>query len=111
MDIQELKEKMQLLYDELKRETDGKLTPTGVYVPPCAVSYWRKANELIEEVKKYAELDKSFTLWPVLHTLNKEVSFVYNYDGNRKSEKNRNKNWMHLCVRQRISCILICVRL
>lgn len=87
MSTQESKEKIQSLYDELKSEVDGKITPTGLIIQPSAISFCRKADELIEEVKRYSELDESFYIAPVLHTLNKEVSYVANYDGKRKSLK------------------------
>lgn len=87
MGIQETKEKIQSLYDELKKEADGKFAPTGIYLPPCATSYCRKAQELVDEVIKYSEFDKNIVVAHVIHTLNKEVSYVENYDGGRKSEK------------------------
>lgn len=87
MDIQETKKKMQSLYEELKKEAEGKFTSTGVYLSPSAISYCKKAKELVDEAIKYSEFDKNFTVAHVLHTLNKEVSYVENYDGRRKSEK------------------------
>lgn len=87
MDIQEAKEKVQSLYDDLKKEVDGTFTPTGVYLPPSRFSYYRRAEALVNEVINYAKLDDSIILEHVLHTFDKEVSYVYNYDGKRKSEK------------------------
>ncbi|MBQ7423889.1 MAG: hypothetical protein IJV19_03990 [Prevotella sp.] len=91
MDIQESKEKLQSLYDDLKKEADGTFTSTGVYLPPSRFSYQRKAEALVNEVIKYAKLDDSIILEHVLHTFDKEVSFVYNYDGRRKSVKKQQK--------------------
>lgn len=88
-DTQDHKEKLQALYDELKKEVDGTISPTGVYLPPCAYSYYRKANALIDEAKKYAELDKNFVMDPVLHTFDKEVSYVRDYEGKGKTAKKR----------------------
>ena len=88
MDIQEIKKKIRSLYDELNKEVDGKIVlPSGTYIPPSAASYCDKANELVEEVKRYAKLDKDFIIAPILHTLDKEVSYVCNYDGKGKSKK------------------------
>lgn len=93
MDIQEIKKNIRSLYDELKKEADGKtISPSITYISPSAVSYCNKANELVEEVKKYAELDKDFNINPILHTLNKEVSYVCNYDSKEKSKKKQREN-------------------
>lgn len=85
MDIQESKEKIQSLYDELKKEVDGIYTPTGAFLPPSSGVYY--INE--EEVRNYSMLDSSaeLILEYLLHTLGKEVSYVFNYDGKRKSQK------------------------
>ncbi len=91
MDIQETKEKIQSLYDDLKKEVDGTFTPTGVYLPPSRFTYYRKAEALVDEVIKCAKQDNSIMLEHVLHTFDKEVSYVYNYDGKRKSEKKQQK--------------------
>ena len=103
MNIQESKEKIHSLYDELKKELDGKVTPSGLIIQPSAISFCRKANDLVEEVKKYSELDESFYIAPVLHTLSKEVSYVANYSGNRKSPKKQREeleSLMHKAIRQ-----------
>lgn len=103
MNIQESKERIHSLYDEIKKEVDEKVTPTGVIIQPSASSFCSKVDELIEEVKKYSELDESFYIAPVLHTLSKEVSYVANYSGNRKSPKKQREeleSLMHKAIRQ-----------
>lgn len=100
MDIQEIKKKIRSLYDELKKEVDGRIVlPSGTYIPPSAMSYCKKANELVEEVKKYCELDKTFDIAHVLHTLDKEVSYVRDYDGKGKSKK-KQKEELENCMRK-----------
>lgn len=89
MNIKESKENLRALFDDLKKEVDGTITPSGDYLPPSACSYSRKANKLIDEVRKYAELDNNFFINPVLHTLDKEVSYVENYNGGRKTKKKK----------------------
>ena len=103
MDIQESIEKIQSLYNELKEEVDGKLTPTGLRLPPSSASFCSKVDELIEEVKRYSELDDSFYIAPILHTLDKEVSDVKNYAGNRKSLKKQREEleaYMYKAIHQ-----------
>lgn len=103
MDIQESKEKLQSLYDDLKKEVDGTFTSTGVYLPPSRCSYYNKAKALVDEVIKYAKHDDNIILEHVLHTFDKEVSYVYNYDGKRKSVKKQQKELeilMHKATRQ-----------
>lgn len=93
MDIKEIKKKIRSLYDELEKEVDGKIVlPSGRYIPPSATSYCNKANELVEEVKRYAKLDQDFIIGPILHTLDKEVSYVCDYDGKGKSEKKQRED-------------------
>ncbi|MBQ7422187.1 MAG: hypothetical protein IJV27_08610 [Prevotella sp.] len=91
MSIQDSKEKFQALYEDLKKEADGTFTPTGVYMPPSRYSYYKKAKALVDEAIKYAEQGDGIILEHVLHTFDKEVSYVYNYDGKRKSNKKQQK--------------------
>ena len=98
MDIQESKEKIQSLYDELKKEVDGSYTPTGVFLPPSSGTYHIKAKALVEEVRNYTKLDSSIELMfeHLLHTFDKEVSYVFNYDGKRKSQKKQREELENL---------------
>lgn len=77
------------MYDDLKKEVDGAITSTGVYLPPSTYSYCRKAKALIEEATKLSKVDDSFPIEHVLHTYDKEVSYVRDYDGKGKSAKRR----------------------
>lgn len=103
MDIQELKAKLQSLFDELKKEVDGRLTATGVFLPPTSGSYYLKAKALVDAVVNYSKLDNSIRLSDVLHTFNKEVSYVKDYEGKGKTAKKRQEELttlMHKATRQ-----------
>lgn len=89
MAIEKSKEKMQSLYDELKREVDGTITSTGVYVQPSAYSYYRKAKALVDEAIRLSKEDNSITIEHVLHTFDKEVSCVRGYEGKGKTALKR----------------------
>lgn len=89
MDIQESKAKLQSLYDDLKKEINGSVTATGVVLPPTAGSYYLKAKALVNEAIKLSKVDDSLENEHVIHTFNKEVSYVRDYDGKGKSAKKR----------------------
>ena len=88
MNIQGSKDKIQSLYDELKKEVYGTITPIGVYLPPSAYSYCKKAKALVDESINLLKIDDSLPIEPVLHAFNKkEVSYVNDYEGKGKSAR------------------------
>lgn len=89
MDVQETK--LHSLYEDLKKEVDGTITSTGVYIPPSAYSYYKKAKALVDEAINLSKIDGSFPIEHVLHTFNKEVSYVKDYEGKGKSASKRQK--------------------
>ena len=89
MDKQESKSKIQSLYDELKKEIEGRYTTTGVFLPPSTGSYYMKAKALVDEAINLSKTDESLPIEQVLHTFNKEVSYVRDYEGKGKSAKKR----------------------
>ena len=89
MDTQDHKEKLQALYDELKKEVDGTITSTGVFLPPSARSYYMKAKALVDEAINLSKIDDGMAIEHILHTFDKEVSYVRDYDGKGKSAKKR----------------------
>ena len=91
MNIQESKDKLQSLYDDLKKEVDGTITSTGVYVEPSAYSYYRKAQVFVDEAINLSKIDDGFPIEHVLHTFNEEVSYVKDYEGKGKSARKRQK--------------------
>jgi hypothetical protein len=91
MDIQESKAKLQSLYDDLKKEVDGTITSTGVFLAPSAGSYYMKAKALVDEAINLSKIDDGLAIEHVLHTFDKEVLYVRDYDGKGKSSKNRQK--------------------
>ena len=89
MDIQESKAKLQSLYDDLKKEVDGTITSTGVFLPPSAGSYYMKAKALVDEAINLSKIDDGLAIEHILHTFDKEVSYVKDYEGKGKSAKKR----------------------
>ena len=89
MEQQESKTELQTLYDELKKEIEGKYTSTGGFIAPSAYSYYRKAKALVDEAISLSKEDNSIAIEHVLHTFDKEVSYVKNYEGKRKTAKKR----------------------
>lgn len=89
MDIQESKAKLQTLYDELKKEIEGKYTSTGGFIAPSAYSYYVKAKALVDEAINLSKIDDGLAIEHVLHTFDKEVSDVRDYEGKGKSAKKR----------------------
>ncbi len=89
MDVQETK--LHSLYEDMKKEVDGTITSTGVYIHPSAYSYYKKAKALVDEAIKFSKLNDNLPIEHMLHTFDKEVSYVYNYDGKRKSAKKQQK--------------------
>jgi hypothetical protein len=89
MDIQESKAKLQSLYDDLKKEVDGTITSTGVFLAPSAGSYYMKAKALVDEAINLSKIDDGLAIENVLHTFDKEVSDVRDYEGKGKSAKKR----------------------
>ena len=93
MNIQEFKDKILSLYSELKKEVDGTITSTGVYVFSSVFSCYRKAKSFVDEVVKYAEIDKVFNTVPILHSLNKEVYCVKGYNGGKRRKRRSKRIW------------------
>ena len=91
MEQQESKAKIQNLYDELKKEIDGRYTSTGSFIAPSAISYYIKAKALVDEAICLSKEDNSIAIEHVLHTFDKEVSSVKDYEGKGKSAKKRQK--------------------
>ncbi len=89
--MQESKSKLQSLYDDLKKEVEGDYTSSGVYIAPSSYSYYRKAKALVDEAINLSKIDDSLAIEQVLHTFDKEVLYVRDYDGKGKSSKNRQK--------------------
>lgn len=89
MDIQESKAKLQSLYDDLKKEVDGTITSTGVFLAPSAGSYYMKAKALVDEAINLSKIDDGLAIEHILHTFDKEVSYVKDYEGKGKSAKKR----------------------
>lgn len=89
MGTQESKEKLQALFDDLKKEVDGTITSTEVFLPPSAGSYYMKAKALVDEAINLSKVDDSLAIENVLHTFDKEVSDVRDYEGKGKSAKKR----------------------
>ena len=89
MEQKESKTKLQTLYDELKKEMEGKYTSTGVFIAPSTYSYYKKAKALIDEAINLSKVDDSLAIEHVLHTFDKEVSYVANYEGKGKTAKKR----------------------
>ena len=89
MGTQESKTKLQSLYDDLKKEVDGTITSTGVFLPPSAGSYYMKAKALVDEAISFLKIDDGLAIEHVLHTFDKEVSYVKDYEGKGKSAKKR----------------------
>ena len=89
MKQQESKTKLQSLYDELKKEIEGKYTSTGDFIAPSAYSYYRKAKALVDEVIKISKVNDSLPIEHLLHTFNKEVSYVKDYEGKGQSVRKR----------------------
>jgi len=89
MGTQESKEKLQALFDDLKKEVDGTITSTGVFLPPSAGSYYMKAKALVDEAINLSKIDDGLAIEHVLHTFDKEVSDVRDYEGKGKSAKKR----------------------
>ena len=103
MEQQESKTKLQTLYDELKKEIEGKYTSTGGFIAPSAYSYYRKAKALVDEVISLSKEDNSIAIEHVLHTFDKEVSYVKDYEGKRKTAKKRQEeleSLMRIATRQ-----------
>lgn len=89
MEQQESKIKLQTLYDELKKEIEGKYTSTGGFIAPSAYSYYVKAKALVDEAINLSKIDDGLAIEHVLHTFDKEVSDVRDYEGKGKSAKKR----------------------
>ena len=89
MDKQESRSKIQSLYAELKKEIEGRYTTTGVFLPPSAGSYYMKAKALVDEAINLSKIDDGLAIEHILHTFDKEVSYVRDYDGKGKSAKKR----------------------
>ena len=89
MGTQESKEKLQALFDDLKKEVDGTITSTGVFLPPSAGSYYMKAKALVDEAINLSKIDDGLAIEHILHTFDKEVSYVKDYEGKGKSAKKR----------------------
>lgn len=89
MEQQESKTKLQTLYDELKKEIEGKYTFTGGFIAPSAYSYYVKAKALVDEAINLSKIDDGLAIEHVLHTFDKEVSDVRDYEGKGKSAKKR----------------------
>ena len=87
MDIKESKAKLQSLYDDLKKEVDGTVTATGVVLPPTSGSFYLKARALVDEAINLSKFYDGLAIENVLHTFDKEVSYVRDYKGRRKSAK------------------------
>lgn len=83
------KSRLQSLYDNLKKEVEGDYTSTGVYIAPSSYSYYRKAKALVDEAINLSKIDDSLAIEHVLHTFDKDVSYVRDYDGKGKSAKKR----------------------
>lgn len=92
MNKQELKARLQSLYDDLKAEAEVKVTTCGNILPLSQVSYYKKAESLIKEAVLYSQIDEDFAINHLIHTFDKEVKEVYNYDGKGKSLKERNSD-------------------
>ena len=89
MDKQESRSKIQSLYAELKKEIEGRYTTTGVFLPPSAGSYYMKAKALVDEAINLSKIDDGLAIEHVLHTFDKEVSDVRDYEVKGKSAKKR----------------------
>ena len=89
MNIEDSKARLQLLFDYLKKEIDGDILPSGVWLKPDAGSFYIKAKKLVDEAVIYSKLDSSFDMNAVLHTFRKEVEFVRDYTGKSKTPKKR----------------------
>ena len=89
MEQQESKTKLQTLYDELKKEIEGKYTSTGGFIVPSANSYYVKAKALVDEAINLSKIDDGLAIEHILHTFDKEVSYVKDYEGKGKSAKKR----------------------
>ena len=50
-----------------------------------------KAKALVDEAIKFSKLNDNLPIEHMLHTFDKEVSYVYNYDGKRKTAKKQQK--------------------
>ena len=84
MDIQESKAKLQSLYDDLKKEVDGTITSTGVFLPPSAGSYYMKAKALVDEAINLSKIDDGGAIAHVLHSFETEVRAASEEEGIRQ---------------------------
>ncbi len=89
--MQETESKLQALYEDLKKEIEGRYTTTGVFLPPSAGSFYMKAKALVDEAINLSKIDDSLPIKQVLHTFDKEVSYVRDYECKGKSAKDRQK--------------------
>lgn len=89
MEQEESRAKLQTLYDELKKEIEGKYTSTGGFIVPSANSYYVKAKALVDETINISKIDDGLAIEHVLHTFDKEVSDVRDYEVKGKSAKKR----------------------
>jgi len=87
MDIQESKAKLQSLYDDLKKEVNGSVTTTGVVLPPTSGSFYMKAKAVVDEEINLSIEDNSIAIEHILHTFDKEVSCVKDFEGKRRTVK------------------------
>ena len=89
MEQQESKTNLQILYNELKKEIEGEYTSTGGFIAPSTYSYYMKAKALVDEAISLSKEDNRIAIEHVLHTFDKEVSYVKDYEGKRKTAKKR----------------------
>ena len=89
MNEQESIAKIQALYDDLKKEANGKVLATGEVLPLSVGSYYLKAKALVDDAINLSKIDGGFAIEHIRHTFDKEVSYVRDYDGKGKSSQKR----------------------